>query len=211
MKFKSKLALLIMVASGYALVAGAQQAPEFMVTWKSGNYAPADYQGKIFPINSSTLEVAMELIDNGRLADLSANTIRWNVNGEFYKSGQGLKVISFTADGAKGDQTADISLTYRGKSLDKRVIIQLARPEVVITGGPDIFQALLYFFNLSSPAQAKFTWTVNNASVEASGQNPDVLALSGSVPSGSDLNIRVDIQNLMKTLETAAGSIQFKK
>ncbi len=208
--FKIKIALVSLFAIGYALVAGAQQAPEFMVTWKSGNYVPADYQGKILPIGGSTIEVAMELIDGDHLADLSVNTIRWDINGIFYKSGRDLKVISFTADGAKGDQTADISLTYRGKSLDKRVIIPLARPEVVITGGPDIFKALLYFFNLSSPTQAKFTWTVNSNSVEASGQNPDVAKLAG-VPSGANIDLRLNVQNLLKPLEVAGASIQFQK
>ncbi len=210
-KIITTIAALSLLGLGAALFANAQTVTDFMVTWKANNYAPADYRGKILPIDGTRIDVAFELIANNRLANLSGTSISWRVNNAAYQTGIGLKTISFTADASKGDQVVDIAFTYLGAALTKRIVIPVTQPEVVITGGPDIFRALLYFFNLSTPTQAKFTWTVNGQSVEATGQNPDVLALSGTIPSGSELAIHVDVQNLLRSLEVAANTVQFIK
>ena len=130
--------------------------------------------------------------------------------GKFQKPAAGLKTFSFNANGAKGDQLVTAALTYKGQSLDKQIVIPTATPEAAIVGGPDIFQALLYFFNLSSATQAKFTWTINGDTVEGSGSNPDVLTLVGDLPAGTPVAIRVDVQNLLKPLEIATRSVQFQ-
>lgn len=196
----------LVIVSGWA---EAQTVPEFMVTWKAANYAPADYQGKVLPAAGTRVDIAMELIDGSRLADTSRSTISWNVNGQFQKSGVGLKNFFFTADGAKGDQLVRVSLPYKGRVIDKQIVIPLAAPRVVITGGPDIFKALLYSFNFSSPTQAKITWTVNGAATEGAGNNPEILTLIGTSPSGTPVNIGVEVQNLLKPLEVARRSMNF--
>lgn len=207
-----KITLIALLAAGLALNAGAATAPDFMVTWKAADYAPASYRGKVLPSDGTRVDVALELINNNRFANLSGTNITWSLNNSLYKSGVGLKNISFNAAASKGNQVLDISFTYAGKTLAKRIVIPVVRPEVVIAGGPDIFQALLYFFNLSSPTtQAKFTWEVNGITAEGTGQNPDVLALSGDMPAGSNIGVRVDVQNLLKNFEIAGASINFTK
>ena len=55
-------------------------APQFWFSWQAGNYAPSWYQGKVLPIVGSPITVNFELIDNGQIADISQNKIRWYVN-----------------------------------------------------------------------------------------------------------------------------------
>ncbi len=195
-------------AALFSNLAGAQNLPEFMLTWKAGDYAPADYRGKVLPSDGSRIDVAFELIDGGRFASLGATTINWRVNGDPYKTGLGVKIISFAADATKGDQVVTVSFTYRGVALEKTVTIPVVKPEVVVTGGVPIFRALPYFFNFTSLDQAKFSWTVNGAETEASDKNPDVAAL-GNLASGVTVNLEATVQNLLKPLEIAKGSLNF--
>jgi len=202
-------ALFVIWDLSFGFLARAQVAPEVILTWKANSYAPPGYAGKALPINNSPVDVALELLDGGRVANLSNIQIRWDLNGELYRSGAGLKNISFVADSSKGDPLALVSFNYRGRALDKQISIPLARPEVVITGGPDIFKALPYFFNIGSPAQAKFTWSVNGNSVEGTGENPDALNLQTDAPNGTELSIRVDAQSLLRAIEIASANISY--
>ena len=208
-KFFTTLAVMVMVMVIVSSSGNAQALPELMLTWKAANYAPPDYAGKVLPTAGTRVDLALEVIDANRLADISRSNISWSVNGEFQQSGVGLKTFSFNANGAKGDQLVTASLTYKSRSLDKQIVVPTADPEVAVVGGPDIFQALMYFFNLSSATQAKFTWTVNGDAVEGSGSNPDVLTLVGDLPAGTPVAIRVDVQNLLKPLEIATRSVNF--
>ncbi len=206
-----KLLLTILISFFLLNSTGAQTTYEFMVTWKAANYAPPDYRGKVLPVDGTRVDIALEIIDGSRLADLSRNTIRWSIRGIVQKSGLGVKNFSAFVDANKDDLVVDISIpSYRGQPLDKRLVIPIARPEVAIEYlGNDTFRALPYFFNFTTPdQQAKFTWTVNGNSVEGTGPDPDLLILAGDIPSGTNLNVRVDIQNLLKQLEFASKSIQ---
>lgn len=192
-------------------IAQAQTSPEIILTWKANSYTPASYMGKTLPSIGSRVDVALEALSAGRVIDLSRIKITWTIDGELHSSGIGQKSIFFTTDGLKGDPAVSASFLYKGQTLSRQISIPLARPEVVIVGGPNIFKALLYFFNFGAPTQAKFTWTVNGISTEGTGQNPDILAISGNIPSGSDIGIRVSAQNLLKNLEIASGSLNFTK
>lgn len=194
-------------------LATAQTAPELMVTWKSNNYAPANFQGKILPIDGSKIDMALELIDSGKIANLSGSEIHWLVNGEDLKSGVGLKNISFTADGFRGNQTIDITVkNYGGGDLEKIVTIPLARPEVVIGGGGNMFEALLYFFNVTDVDQIRINWSANGQRATGLVKDPTKINLDLSqLPAGSEVSLKVEAQNTLKPLEIASQSIQVNK
>lgn len=189
----------------------AQQAPEMMLTWKANNYAPADYQGKILPADGTKVDMALELIDNGKLANLSGIEVRWFVNKKLSASGLGLKNFSFVADRFRGDQAVEVNLiNYKGQNLTKRVIIPVVSPEVVIDDGPDVFKALLYFFNIQNLSQMKITWSANGIETSGAVENPGILNLdTAGLPSGTNINLEVTAQNLLKPIETATKSVTF--
>lgn len=189
----------------------AQAVPEFMATWKANSYVPPDYLGKVLPTGGTRIDMALELIDNGQLADLSQIEIRWLANNDIVSSGKGLKTFSFAADQFKGDQTVNITIpSYKGNSLAKKVIIPLAKPEAVITGGPSLFSALLYFFNISGLSQVQFTWSANGVETPGIGKTPDILNLNlENLPKGTEISVGVRAQNVFNALEMANKSIRF--
>lgn len=189
----------------------AQTVPEFMVTWKANNYAPSNYQGKVLPVADTKIDVAFELIDNGRFADLSQREIRWFLGGKLQQSGIGIKNLSFNADRFKGNQVVDIEIVnYRGSKLTKKLVIPLAIPEVSIIGNLGNFRALPYFFNFQNFSQARFTWLANGVETSETGEDSDVLDLNTEeLPAGTIIDLRVRIQNLLKPLEIAEKSISF--
>lgn len=210
---KNLLIFTVLMAGGYTLVASGQSAPELMVTWKAATYVPANYPGKTLPGDGSFIEVALEVIDGGKIADLSQTEVQWLANRDTNASGRGLKYFSFNANAFHGNQVVDITLpSYKGARLTEKVVIPIARPEVVISGGPDIFRGLLYFFNLTDLVQTKFTWSADGEAVEGIAENPGFLELDTTgLSSGSVINLEVDVQNLLKPLEIASHSIQFVK
>ncbi|MBI2024520.1 MAG: hypothetical protein HYT03_00295 [Candidatus Harrisonbacteria bacterium] len=201
-----------------ALVVNAQVAPELMVTWKANSYAPSAYQGKILPSNGSKIDVAVELIDRGSLANLTNVEIRWYVDGQFRESGNGLKNFSFNANQVLGDQEIRVMIpSYRGVELRKTIIIPLAAPEVIIESPypsnavsalMTTFRALPYFFNFPNLNQASFSWAANGISSRGTVADPDLLNLNlEDLPSGANVNLEVTVSNLLKPIEFITKSI----
>lgn len=220
MKFISYLITLLAVS--YAIMASGQVAPEFMVTWKANSYIPTNYPGKALPSNGSKVEVAIELIDRGKIADLSRTEVRWFINNRLQNSVIGLKNFSFIAQRLKGDHEVRIDLlNYRGVNLTKTITIPLVNPEVVIdspypenllTAGLDnFFQALPYFFNIPDPSEIKFVWSANGLKTEGAVLRSDILNLNtAELPSGTNLNLEVITQNILNSLEVASKSINLR-
>jgi hypothetical protein len=221
---KFVLQLLTALAVGYWLLivgkVGAQQAPEFLVTWRALNSVPADYQVKALPSNSTSIEMSFDLIDSSRIINLSRSEIRWSVNDRLLRTGIGLKSVQFTNDGS--DQTVRITiLDYDGNNLDKFVVVPSAKPQIVIDSrstnkslGLDehVFQAIPLFFNIKSINELSFDWTLNNSSVSGAADNPNFLVLnikSPATPQESEINVSVVVRNIFNELETATKRLNF--
>ena len=157
--------------------------------------------------------MALELINSGKIANLSAKEVRWLINGDELKSGIGLKNISFVTNGFRGDQEVEITIMdYNGVNLEKLVTIPVVRPEAVITGGPGIFKALPYFFNVQNTNQLKFVWSANGVTATGLVNDPTKLSLDTSgLPTGSDIAVGVTVQNISKPTELASQKITFFK
>ncbi len=194
-------------------VGSAQQQSEFMMTWKSDNYAPPSYQGKILPVDGSKIDVALELIDGGKIANLSGLQINWLINNDELKSGIGLKNISFTANGRRGDQLVEVTIkNYKGVDLEKRLDIPLTDPELVIIGGPTIFEVFPYFFNVKNINELIISWSANGRPTSGSVESPTALEVdTSSFPTNSEIVIQATASNSKKATEIASKTIIFKK
>lgn len=186
-----------------AIVASAQVAPEFMVTWKADSYAPAGYNGKILPSDGTKIDAALEIIDRGKFADLSATEIRWLINDQILKKGKGLKTVSFTAEGTRGSQKIAVTaVNYRGANLSKNIVIPIAEPDVVIDSNVSTFQALPYFFNVANLGQLKFDWVVNGRVAEGDVENPQIISLdTRNLPPTTPIGVELTVTNSLKPIE----------
>ncbi len=221
-KLSVRLAVVLVVGCWLLVVSytGAQVAPQFLVSWQAANYVPPDYQGLILPSNNSPVEISFDLIDNGRVVNLSRYNIRWSLDDKLFASGPGLKSASFL--GSSDDQTIRITVAgYNGVDLDKFVEIPGTRPEVVIEAksptrtrglGEQEFAALPYFFNAASLSELLFFWRVNGQQVDQAAANPEVLTLnlsSGDAPAQTEIVISASVQNVFNILEVASKLTTF--
>lgn len=187
----------------------AQTEPEFLVSWRVLNYVPADYQGKIFPSQNSQIEIGFDLLENGKIIDLSKNIISWFVDGNSAQSANGLKTIRFNTGGA--DQTIRITiLNYKGADLDKVIIVPVNKPEVVIDAripqseiklGQYNLEARPFFFNVLNASNLLFKWTNNNQPIAGNPKTINLDLKSSGVPTETKINISLSVVNSFNQLE----------
>ena len=218
-----KIGILIILTIGCFLTAvsqiNAQTAPEFIVSWKAGSFAPSDYSGKIFPTKNTLVEIGFDLIDENKFVNLSNYTIYWFLDGKLIKKGKGLKGIDFKTTQLNNDHLARITIVnYKGNDLDKTVLIPVVSPEVVINlpypnnepvkEGQIIFQALAYFFNVSKLTDLNFDWSMDNQKIsKGKVVRPDILNLeinSNNAPSPT-FNLSVTVKNILENFEMATN------
>lgn len=186
----------------------AQTEPEFLITWKANSYVPPDYQGKILPIENSVITMALELIENGRIADLSRNEIRWSI-GDEVQSAFGKKSFSFQiGQFNRADQRIRVEiLNYRGRILEKFIEIPLAKPEVFIQNlGNNAFEAKPYFFNVNNLKQLIFSWSVNGQNAAGTVENPQILQLKINGQPINPIEIKLRVSNLLNEIESASAN-----
>lgn len=163
----------LFITLAIALSARAQTS-EVLLTWQADAYVPADYAGRVLPARGSTVTAAVELLDSGRLVDLSGNKINWIVDGQIMGSGVGLKTFTFTIPDFESERvrlTARITKS-RGVAVEKSADLPVKKPEAVI----DIpypskiakernirLYALPYFFPIKSLEEISFLWKANDA------------------------------------------------
>ncbi len=197
---------------------------EFLVSWQADSYAPSWYQGKILPTKDTNINVRFDLINNGKIVDLSKNKIRWYVNDKLIineNSGLGIKTFNTVISDYPGQET-EIRISifdYNGATLDKIIRIPIVNPEVVITTpyfgnfvsvGENLFRAIPFFFNINGDLQnLSVNWSVNNNQQEGYFINPWQLKLNvdSRTSAGTSLFVGIKIQNIINAIETASKNI----
>ena len=103
MRTAAKIFLVLLPVIIFAVVFGgtiahAQSAtPQMVVTWQAyGSYVPPAYGGKALPNQESRLTASLELLSNGKLVDLSGQTIYWYLDDTLIDSGVGHQYIVFS-------------------------------------------------------------------------------------------------------------------
>ena len=199
---------------------------EFLVSWRAINFVPSDYKGRIIPSKNSIIEISFDLLDsNGKFVDVSKQQINWNIDRNSFKSGAGLKSIVTTFDKVS-TKLIEIELpnyndkTYTGAYLNKFVNIPAVSPEVIINAPypnktigikQNAFQAIPYFFGISSLSQLNFAWEVDGRKMDNDPGYPSIFAIDltsqGSPESGATTMIKVLVKNITDQLEFASKSI----
>lgn len=196
----------------------AQAAPEFMATWQAFSYTPADYEGRTLPNGETPIEMAFELLENGRPANLSRTEVRWFVGSNLIASGTNLRAILFTPPALNRDaHRIRIEIpNFRGSSLTHRFTIPVVNPEIIIETPIDIatrraifFTARPFFFNVTSLSQLAFTWNINGVTPAGTAERPQQLQVDrGELGAGANLIVSVTAHILGNELERASATEQ---
>ncbi len=184
--------------------------PQIFLTWQARGYVPPSYQGKALPAANSVVTASMEVIDQGRIADISNKSVYWYQDGLLVGSGLGKKTVNFrTASQAPTQSQLMVQVQgYKGQLLFNTIVLPVAQPTAVIeapytgniSGGNSVtVKGVPYFFNVPDMNSLVFNWVVNGtpASPPATSTDKSVLAIttnSNAAP-GSTLNIGLTIQD----------------
>lgn len=170
------------------------------------------------PKQGSEIVASLEIVENGKIANLSKQTIYWYLDNNFIKGGQGIQDILFTASKpAGGSHNLRIQLPdFKGNPLIKTLDVPIVRPEVVIeapypykkiSGSKINLLGKPYFFNAQNQSIFNFNWTVNDRVPDRVGSPQNLEINLESSGGGGVLNISLDIQNQERTLESAFKTI----
>ncbi len=219
---------IILLSTFYFLLSGSvfaqTAAPQFLTSWQAQSYAPGWYQGKIFPTKGTPITISFELIDKGKIVDLSKAAVRWYINDELVKNednGLGIKSLRFNMPDYAGQET-EIKTTipdYKGSQLDSITRIPSKVPEVVIKStyvgqriqaGESSFEAIPYFFNANSLNNLSFDWLANGEKTNNYADTPWSLKLNidSQAPSGYEINLRAVVSNLLNQMEFAGRDLK---
>ncbi len=189
--------------------------PEFFVTWRSGAYVESGYQGKILPVAGAPITLAMNLIDGGKLANLSKTMIRWIKNDKIVQSGIGLQTVTIPTSSLTDRDEIRIKIVvsqYKGADLPHSFVLPVAAPEVVIRAtypgwlvpaGNASFRALFYHWSIAAPEQLLIRWSLQGQTIESSGGSATLAATIPEAAAGSALTLQLTTNNTVNDLESA--------
>jgi hypothetical protein len=182
--------------------------PKFLVTWKAaGSYVPPSYIGKALPSYASKITASLELVSQGKILNLQAETIYWYLDGVLIGGGEGIQNISFPSVGTPPDiLNLKVELpNYASGYLTHSINIPLVKPLAVLytpfpsskfSTNPLTVQVIPYFFNVSSPSSLSYTWAVNGQK-GGGAENPESaqVTLPSGTPSGTNIDVSVTVEN----------------
>jgi len=197
----------------------AATKPELLLTWSADVFAPQGYSGKLIPSKGSTITAALELIDGGKIINLSPYEVRWYRGDNLFKKGKGLKRISLTIDVSEsiGVPLKAVVVGYKGVEEEATMGIPAKEPELIIDAPYPLrrvsdatieLRALPYFFNIENISDLIFKWQANGISPQGGSEASDILELTLSSPaSGSTISVSVSAENTNDASEIKQANI----
>jgi len=170
------IGVLILPLGLRAIPVKAAAEPDILITWKPLVYTPPGFEGRILPVANARIVASVTVVDNGRVADLSGQTIYWYLNDEFIEGTANKRTVEFRAPAepnSRMDLRVEIPTYGNSGGILKTVEIPLLQPVVVIDApfqkkmvSGESFQvhALPYFFNVSRLSYLKFSWSADGKS-----------------------------------------------
>jgi len=212
------------IVAGLLVSLGASHAfaatPQVLITWKtSGSYVPPGYLGKALPTYNSEITASLEIISNGKLVDLSGQTIYWYLNNTdtLIGGGVGAQSITFPPLGTPPNVTTlEVELPYYpGGFLIHTVSIPMVQPQTVInapypngrfSSNPVTVSALPYFFNIASPSDLSYAWSVNGQA-GSNTENPNIaqITLPQGTAAGTSFGISLTVDNHNDSTQATAS------
>ncbi|MEK7507639.1 MAG: hypothetical protein AAB602_00960 [Patescibacteria group bacterium] len=197
--------------------------PRILLTWQANSYVPAGYFGKALPGPSSIVTASVEIIDQGKIADLSGNNIYWYLDSSLVGSGIGKKTVNIRA-GSRALQETKLMVQipgYKGGLLFKTIFLFIASPAAVIEApyGAESFRdnsvavkGVPYFYNVTDLSTLIFNWTVNGQSVPAATSTEEKSNLTVSInpdaAQGSRLDIGLTIRDPKERFYHGSGNLR---
>lgn len=199
--------------------------PLFLITWKaSGSYIPSFYQGKALPSYGSRITASLELVSpNGKIFNISPQTIYWYLNGVLLGGGEGVQQMTFPPFGTPPNSlTLEVELPqYPTGYLAHSIQIPFVNPVAVIDApysagdfstNPVSLTAIPFFFNTAAPSDLSYTWGVNGQS-GSNTENPQEadITLPQGTQSGASLAVSLSIKNSFdSTIATANQNLTYE-
>lgn len=219
--FWSIVILFVTLTATTKITVGAE-LPTFWVTWNALSYTAPHFEGKALPSIGTPINVAFELVSNGKVVTLGSQEVRWYLGETMVKKGQGVKEYSFRSGISSGAYLVRIELPgfKGGASLIKSIQIPATRPELVldapynrsaITGSELNLQALAYYFNASRSSDLLWNWKVNNETPRGEAQVPDKITITipEGAPTGSQILTNIEVVNSKNQSERAEAMALF--
>lgn len=201
--------------------------PQFLISWQAESYIPNWYQGKNFSVKDSSINIGFELLDNGKIINLSNKKIRWYVNDKLVKNEEDGLGIKFLKTEIVGNSTRDTEIRitvidYKGTQLNEIVRIPIVRPEAIIDMPyPDrrlnidkSLNAYPFFFGTKDDNSFTVNWLANGRSSTGIAGDPWHLNLNideqsfKNISKSFDVNVKVSVKNFLNQFESAVSSIK---
>lgn len=218
LSFKLSIALVIIFSFLVLNLSKADTRPQIIITWKSGSYAPASFNGKILPSQGSKIDAGVEVLDGTSFGNLSGADITWILNGDTLQEITGGQRVKFIAPNDPGGiESLEVKISnYKGSSFGKTIQVPIVSPEVVarknfsgnIFSGKQIsLSAKPYFFNIQSLDELNFDWLVNGQK-PTQGNDPSLLDVNVQGSSGSTVSVGLTVSSQSQKADTSLG-LQF--
>lgn len=195
----------------------AHAETEFMTSWQARTYVPAWYEGRVLPTYESPITIAFELLEDGKIVDLSNTAVRWYVDGRLLKNelnGLGIKKI-LVINKKYGGDTTEIRISipnYKGGSQEKLINIPIKTPEAVIEApyfkkkvekGVSTLRVWPFFFNTTNASNLSLKWVVDGSDVRPQNANDTELefVVGNDTSPGRRSTIEAQLVNPRKAME----------
>ena len=218
------LAFVLMPTLSNSQITNPQNDPNIVLTWQASSFVPPDYQGQALPTASTPFVAALELIDEGKFANLGQSDIQWYVNGNLKQSGKNLKSFRYgppVTNSAVDGYALKVKISnYKNSSRESTVVIPIVHPDLVIdvpypnkevVATSSIWTAFPYFFDVLTPSDLSFSWTANGETVDQPTVKDRIILDLSSATKNDQLNIAVSARFEEKLeLATAFTNITVK-
>lgn len=192
-----------------------------ILTWEAKNYYPNDYAGRALVTPWTKVVVGVEVLNGGKLLDISSADIAWRLDDATLDRGVGMKEVSYVAKKSAGSsQTVRVTISTGGADIVGAIDVSISKPKVTIVapftdnvvrgGGQLSFEAIPYFFNVDSDRELSFFWNLNNIVKKSNVGRIFSLNLSEEPTSKGGGDLSVSVQNPNNLIETGRGIFRFK-
>jgi len=213
------MVVILLIAGSLPLTAGAQTASQTILTWAANNFYRADFGGKTLVTPGTPLTVSAEVLQNGKITDLSEASFIWYIDEKLQSRGEGLKEISFTANKTVGDDYfVRVNIRSGENVFESSVRIPISSPVLVLrnpnpnglikSGEKAQITAVPYFFNINLFQGLEFFWQVDSGTIKESGNDNNLTLNTGNAQPGKTIQITGTARNKNNSLETAVSRIK---
>ena len=229
---KTKQVIIIGIAVvGAVVLFGVHTAyaadPQFMTSWHAYTSVPTGYEGKAFPVQNSSVDVAFELISQdkgskGKIIDISNKKVRWYINGKIVSRVIGSHHLKINNQMISGDKiNVRIAVEYYDTSQDRTyfpetsITIPVKSPRVAMTtssvndtvsvNGDITVHALPFFF--PQPTSLSVDWSVDGNAVDPDNHGLDLpIHVGANAPESGGMQVSALVSDTGDSTQDAIGS-----